>query len=113
MKSRLLLGLVARLVVGGLALHLLGLRAEHGFALALRLPLAVLRVVLLARLLAVIAVITVPPSRVGPVITPSSVEKGTMVTLSCGRRRWGSMRAASRTKGIRRAMLWLVSMSSV
>ena len=64
-------------------------------------------------LIAVTASTTVARSPVGPVIGPSVRENGTTSTRSCGRRCVVSRAAASRRKSTRRAMLWLLSTSSV
>ena len=54
---------------------------------------------------------TVLRSLVGPVIVPSVFENGTTTMRSAGRRYSASLLAAPRAKSIRRAMLWLLSMS--
>src|SRR5271165_2301276 len=56
-RRGILLRLIGAVVFGGLAFHLLGLRAEHRLRFGLRLAFALLRVVLLAGLLAAILVV--------------------------------------------------------
>jgi hypothetical protein len=78
------LGLVGAVILGGLALHFLGLRAEHGFRFGLRLPLAFLRVVLLAGLLAAILVFVGVVVRLGLGLRLGQIHRGQQLAGGTG-----------------------------